>query len=209
MILFKTIMDAVVSVKRGCIVIKWMNLIISVKLTVLFLLRWGSMCSSWWIITLLSCPSCSWPFLRWLVFVGSTVREIWLMFVFLYRHCATFELFRRQALNRIAKCLILTGVKNLSSNLLEMTGKRPNIFFRVCWWVICPVLITVSVIVTAFLKPQPGLVLELNCVSVSLRLSWCSRWFSSSQRGMRITFTRRGLRVWDGSSLWPPSSGFL
>ncbi len=91
------------------------------------------------------------------------------------RHCATFELFRRQALNRIAKCLILTGVKNLSSNLLEMTGKRPNIFFRVCWWVICPVLITVSVIVTAFLKPQPGLVLELKCVSVSLRLSWCSR----------------------------------
>ncbi len=83
--------------------------------------------------------------------------------------------FRRQALNRIANGLILTGVKNLSSNLLEMTGKRPSIFFRVCWWVICPVLITVSAIVTAFLKPQPGLVLELNCVSVSLRLSWCSR----------------------------------
>uniref|UniRef100_A0A671QJY7 Transporter n=1 Tax=Sinocyclocheilus anshuiensis TaxID=1608454 RepID=A0A671QJY7_9TELE len=40
----------------------------------------------------------------------------------------------------------LYGVKRLSSNLLEMTGKRPNIFFRVCWWVICPVLITVSVI---------------------------------------------------------------
>uniref|UniRef100_A0A672RJE9 Transporter n=1 Tax=Sinocyclocheilus grahami TaxID=75366 RepID=A0A672RJE9_SINGR len=43
-------------------------------------------------------------------------------------------------------CLILTGVKRLSSNLLEMTGKRPNIFFRVCWWVICPVILVFSVI---------------------------------------------------------------
>uniref|UniRef100_A0A8C1ILC3 Transporter n=1 Tax=Cyprinus carpio TaxID=7962 RepID=A0A8C1ILC3_CYPCA len=31
-------------------------------------------------------------------------------------------------------------------NLLEMTGKRPNIFFRVCWWVICPALITVILV---------------------------------------------------------------
>ncbi|XP_016389719.1 sodium-dependent dopamine transporter-like [Sinocyclocheilus rhinocerous] len=40
----------------------------------------------------------------------------------------------------------LYGVKRLSSNLLEMTGKRPSIFFRVCWWVICPVLITVILV---------------------------------------------------------------
>ncbi|XP_050966731.1 sodium-dependent dopamine transporter [Labeo rohita] len=40
----------------------------------------------------------------------------------------------------------LYGVKRLSSNLEEMTGKRPNIFFRVCWWVICPVLITVILV---------------------------------------------------------------
>ncbi|XP_065107227.1 sodium- and chloride-dependent GABA transporter ine [Paramisgurnus dabryanus] len=40
----------------------------------------------------------------------------------------------------------LYGVKRLSSNLTEMTGKAPNIFFRVCWWIICPVLITVILV---------------------------------------------------------------
>lgn len=40
--------------------------------------------------------------------------------------------------------LQFSGVKRLSSNLEEMTGIRPNIFFRVCWLVIAPVLITVS-----------------------------------------------------------------
>ena len=36
------------------------------------------------------------------------------------------------------------GVKRLSDNLYEMTGRRANIFFRVCWLIIAPVLITVS-----------------------------------------------------------------
>ncbi|TRY57272.1 hypothetical protein DNTS_003317 [Danionella cerebrum] len=40
----------------------------------------------------------------------------------------------------------LYGVKRLSSNLIEMTGKKPNIFFRICWWVICPALITVILV---------------------------------------------------------------
>ncbi|KAI7813728.1 sodium- and chloride-dependent GABA transporter ine isoform X1 [Triplophysa rosa] len=40
----------------------------------------------------------------------------------------------------------LYGVKRLSSNLVEMTGKPPSIFFKVCWWVICPVLITVILV---------------------------------------------------------------
>ncbi|XP_022521552.2 sodium- and chloride-dependent GABA transporter ine [Astyanax mexicanus] len=40
----------------------------------------------------------------------------------------------------------LYGVKRLSSNLEEMTGKKPNIFFRVCWMVICPVLITIILV---------------------------------------------------------------
>uniref|UniRef100_A0A3Q2PDA0 Transporter n=1 Tax=Fundulus heteroclitus TaxID=8078 RepID=A0A3Q2PDA0_FUNHE len=38
------------------------------------------------------------------------------------------------------------GVKRLSSNLEEMTGRKPNIFFRLCWLVVDPVLITVILI---------------------------------------------------------------
>ncbi|XP_072516296.1 sodium- and chloride-dependent GABA transporter ine [Salminus brasiliensis] len=38
------------------------------------------------------------------------------------------------------------GVKRLSSNLEEMTGNKPSIFFRVCWIVICPVLITIILV---------------------------------------------------------------
>ncbi|XP_074467573.1 sodium- and chloride-dependent GABA transporter ine [Sebastes fasciatus] len=40
----------------------------------------------------------------------------------------------------------LYGVKRLSDNLEEMTGKRPNIFFRLCWQIVAPVLITVILI---------------------------------------------------------------
>ncbi|XP_051255873.1 sodium- and chloride-dependent GABA transporter ine [Dicentrarchus labrax] len=38
------------------------------------------------------------------------------------------------------------GVTRLSDNLEEMTGKRANIFFRVCWLIVAPVLITVILI---------------------------------------------------------------
>ncbi|XP_036976590.1 sodium- and chloride-dependent GABA transporter ine [Acanthopagrus latus] len=38
------------------------------------------------------------------------------------------------------------GAKRLSDNLEEMTGQRANIFFRVCWLVVAPVLITVILI---------------------------------------------------------------
>ncbi|XP_047235282.1 sodium- and chloride-dependent GABA transporter ine [Girardinichthys multiradiatus] len=38
------------------------------------------------------------------------------------------------------------GVKRLSSNVKEMTGKKPNIFFRLCWLIVDPVLITVILI---------------------------------------------------------------
>lgn len=38
------------------------------------------------------------------------------------------------------------GGKRLSDNLQEMTGKRANIFFRACWLVVAPVLITVILI---------------------------------------------------------------
>uniref|UniRef100_A0A8C9XRN0 Transporter n=1 Tax=Sander lucioperca TaxID=283035 RepID=A0A8C9XRN0_SANLU len=38
------------------------------------------------------------------------------------------------------------GVTRLSDNLEEMTGKRANIFFRLCWLIVAPVLITVILI---------------------------------------------------------------
>ncbi|XP_077597533.1 sodium- and chloride-dependent GABA transporter 1 [Stigmatopora nigra] len=38
------------------------------------------------------------------------------------------------------------GASRLSENLEEMTGKRPNIFFKVCWQIIDPFLVTVILI---------------------------------------------------------------
>ncbi|XP_076867787.1 sodium- and chloride-dependent GABA transporter ine isoform X2 [Brachyhypopomus gauderio] len=40
----------------------------------------------------------------------------------------------------------LYGVKRLSSNVEEMMGRKPGIFLRLCWLVICPVLITVILV---------------------------------------------------------------
>ncbi|XP_061658739.1 sodium- and chloride-dependent GABA transporter ine [Syngnathoides biaculeatus] len=40
----------------------------------------------------------------------------------------------------------LYGVGRLSDNLEEMTGKRPNIFFRLCWQIVAPFLVTVILI---------------------------------------------------------------
>ena len=39
---------------------------------------------------------------------------------------------------------ILEGLKRLSDNLEEMTGNKPNVFFKVCWTVVSPLLVTVS-----------------------------------------------------------------
>ncbi|XP_057677500.1 sodium-dependent dopamine transporter [Corythoichthys intestinalis] len=38
------------------------------------------------------------------------------------------------------------GVRRLSDNLEEMTGKRPSIFFKLCWQIIAPFLVTVILI---------------------------------------------------------------
>ncbi|XP_031597464.2 sodium- and chloride-dependent GABA transporter ine [Oreochromis aureus] len=38
------------------------------------------------------------------------------------------------------------GVKRLSANLEEMNGNKANIFFRLCWLIVAPVLITVILI---------------------------------------------------------------
>ncbi|XP_018586483.1 sodium- and chloride-dependent GABA transporter ine [Scleropages formosus] len=40
----------------------------------------------------------------------------------------------------------LYGVKRLSENVEEMTGKKPGTFFTVCWAVICPVLVAVLLV---------------------------------------------------------------
>uniref|UniRef100_UPI003AAF917F sodium- and chloride-dependent GABA transporter ine n=1 Tax=Centroberyx gerrardi TaxID=166262 RepID=UPI003AAF917F len=47
------------------------------------------------------------------------------------------------------------GVKRLSDNLEEMTGKRPNIFFRMCWLIVAPLLITV-ILVFAIIQFKPA-----------------------------------------------------
>ncbi|XP_028838229.1 sodium- and chloride-dependent GABA transporter ine isoform X2 [Denticeps clupeoides] len=45
----------------------------------------------------------------------------------------------------VAICWVY-GVRRLSDNLKEMTGNGPSIFFKVCWWLICPVLITIILV---------------------------------------------------------------
>ncbi|PWA22638.1 hypothetical protein CCH79_00002171 [Gambusia affinis] len=47
------------------------------------------------------------------------------------------------------------GVKRLSSNMEEMTGRKPNIFFRFCWLVVDPVLITV-ILIFSILQFKPA-----------------------------------------------------
>uniref|UniRef100_A0A8C5GSB8 Transporter n=1 Tax=Gouania willdenowi TaxID=441366 RepID=A0A8C5GSB8_GOUWI len=41
---------------------------------------------------------------------------------------------------------ICWGVKRLSSNLKEMTGRGANIFFKLCWLIVAPVLLIFSII---------------------------------------------------------------
>ncbi|XP_004076748.3 sodium- and chloride-dependent GABA transporter ine [Oryzias latipes] len=50
------------------------------------------------------------------------------------------------ALFEIIAICWLYGVKRLSANLVEMTGKGANIFFRVCWLIVAPVLVAVILI---------------------------------------------------------------
>ncbi|KAJ8342900.1 hypothetical protein SKAU_G00328280 [Synaphobranchus kaupii] len=45
----------------------------------------------------------------------------------------------------VAICWIY-GVKRLSQNIEEMTGKKPSIFFMACWTVIAPVLVSVIMV---------------------------------------------------------------
>lgn len=47
------------------------------------------------------------------------------------------------------------GVTRLSANVKEMNGTRPNIFFRVCWLIVAPVLITV-ILVFSIIQFKPA-----------------------------------------------------
>ncbi|XP_028277145.1 sodium- and chloride-dependent GABA transporter 1 isoform X3 [Parambassis ranga] len=47
------------------------------------------------------------------------------------------------------------GVKRLSANLEEMTGKKANIFFRLCWLIVDPVLIT-AILIFSIIQFKPA-----------------------------------------------------
>ncbi|KAJ7997072.1 hypothetical protein DPEC_G00225130 [Dallia pectoralis] len=49
----------------------------------------------------------------------------------------------------------LYGVRRLSANVEEMGGNKPNIFFRVCWMFVAPLLITVILVFT-IIQFQPA-----------------------------------------------------
>ncbi|KAJ8266350.1 hypothetical protein GJAV_G00129400 [Gymnothorax javanicus] len=47
------------------------------------------------------------------------------------------------------------GVEQLSQNIKEMTGKKPGIFFMVCWRVVAPVMLTV-ILVFSIIQFKPA-----------------------------------------------------
>lgn len=115
---------------------------------------------------------------------------------------------------------LCAGVTRLSSNLEEMTGKGANIFFRLCWLIVDPVLVTVRLFSSTSFRlnifplqqnrdPSKSFTTEALNVSSSCRLSWFSLSSSSSQPAMRTMSSLPGLRGSAGSLPWPPSYGFL
>ncbi len=40
---------------------------------------------------------------------------------------------------------VLSGANRLARNIRQMTGSYPNIYFRFCWYVLSPILITVGI----------------------------------------------------------------
>lgn len=39
--------------------------------------------------------------------------------------------------------LLLSGIDQFGDDMEKMTGKRPSIFFRICWKFVCPILLLV------------------------------------------------------------------
>ncbi|XP_076025210.1 sodium- and chloride-dependent GABA transporter ine [Genypterus blacodes] len=76
------------------------------------------------------------------------------VFQLLDHYTATVSIMFLAFFEVIAICWIY-GVNRLSDNLQEMTGKGANIFFRLCWRVVDPVLITVLLLFTV-IKFKPA-----------------------------------------------------
>lgn len=47
------------------------------------------------------------------------------------------------------------GVRRLSANYKEMLGTEPNFFFKLCWWVVSPLLVTV-ILVSSIVRYSPA-----------------------------------------------------
>lgn len=111
----------------------------------------------------------------------------------------------------VFSCLLLClGVNRLSDNLEEMTKKRPSIFFRLCWQIIAPFLITVSQqsVVPCHSGVRPTFNVILFWGWGGGRLSSFFPLSSSNQLAMKATSSLPGLKGLAGSLHWPPSFGF-
>uniref|UniRef100_A0A3Q1EHX7 Transporter n=1 Tax=Acanthochromis polyacanthus TaxID=80966 RepID=A0A3Q1EHX7_9TELE len=64
------------------------------------------------------------------------------------------------------------GVTRLSANVKEMNGSRPNIFFRVCWLIVAPVLITV-ILVFSIVQFKPARYEEYVFPPWAQGVGWC------------------------------------
>uniref|UniRef100_A0A3Q1CU20 Transporter n=1 Tax=Amphiprion ocellaris TaxID=80972 RepID=A0A3Q1CU20_AMPOC len=64
------------------------------------------------------------------------------------------------------------GVTRLSANVKEMNGSRPNIFFRVCWLVVAPVLITV-ILIFSIIQFKPARYEQYVFPSWAQGVGWC------------------------------------
>ncbi|XP_043924353.1 sodium- and chloride-dependent GABA transporter ine-like [Protopterus annectens] len=49
----------------------------------------------------------------------------------------------------------LYGVRNLTRDVTRMLGKPPNIFFKLCWWVFSPLLVTI-ILVSSIIQYTPA-----------------------------------------------------
>ncbi|WAR13464.1 SC6A9-like protein [Mya arenaria] len=76
------------------------------------------------------------------------------------------------ALTELLVMTYIYGIKNIDQNMLEMTGRRVPIVFKICWLVITPILLTVTLGFTVYTYSPPayqGYVYKPWAVA----LGWC------------------------------------
>uniref|UniRef100_A0A4W3JGP9 Transporter n=1 Tax=Callorhinchus milii TaxID=7868 RepID=A0A4W3JGP9_CALMI len=56
---------------------------------------------------------------------------------------------------RVFACGSVAGVRRISSNVQEMLGSPPNIFFKACWWFAAPLLVTI-ILVSSIIQYTPA-----------------------------------------------------